>query len=126
MMSFESCEIVLECRANPLELSAKPWHMCHVRSRFRFHTNGDIEMTAKKTTDHEARLRAAFNTMSGDEYQTIRDAYYKAVEGLQTLADALEWVAGATGDEVDPLLAEHLIVCSAMNAMHSSELGVIL
>jgi uncharacterized protein YukE len=126
MMSFESCEIVLECSANPLELSAKPWHMCHVRSRFRFHTNGEIEMAKKNTTDHETRLRAAFKTMSGDEYQTIRDAYYKAVEGLQTFADALERAVAPTGDEVDPMLAEHLIACSALNAMDSSELGRIL
>jgi hypothetical protein len=64
--------------------------------------------------------------MSGDDYQAIRDAYYKAVEGLRTLADALERVVAPTGDEVDPILAEHLIVCSALNAMDSSELGRIL
>jgi hypothetical protein len=52
-------------------------------------------MAKKNTTDHETRLRAAFKTMSGDEYQTIREAYYKAVEGLRTLADALEQVAGS-------------------------------
>ena len=83
-------------------------------------------MATKNTTDHETRLRAAFQTMSGDEYQTIRDAYYKAVEGLQTLADALERVVAPTGDEVDPMLAEHLIACTAINAMDSSELGRIL
>ena len=87
----------------------------------------DTTMTGnKKKTQHETRLRAAFKTMSGDDYQTIREAYYKAVEGLRTLADALEQVAGPTGEEVDPLLAEHLIACSALNAMDSSELGVIL
>lgn len=80
----------------------------------------------KNKTQHETRLRAAFKTMSGDDYQTIREAYYKAVEGLRTLADALEQVAGPTGEEVDPLLAEHLIACSALNAVNSSELGVIL
>jgi hypothetical protein len=83
-------------------------------------------MAKRNTTDHETRLRAAFKTMSGDEYQTIRDAYYKAVEGLRTLADALEQVAGPVGHEVDPLIAEHLIACSAINAMDSSELGRIL
>jgi hypothetical protein len=83
-------------------------------------------MAKKNTTDHETRLRAAFKTMSGDECQTIRDAYYKAVEGLRTLANALEQVAGPGGDEIDPLLAEHLIACSAINAMDSSELGQIL
>jgi hypothetical protein len=83
-------------------------------------------MATKNTTDHETRLRAAFKTMSGDEYQTFRDAYYKAVEGLQTFADALERAVAPTGDEVDPMLAEHLIACSALNAMDSSELGRIL
>ena len=83
-------------------------------------------MATKNTTDHETRLRAAFQTMSSDDYQTIRDAYYKAVEGLQTLADALERVVAPTGDEVDPMLAEHLIACTAINAMDSSELGRIL
>ena len=83
-------------------------------------------MATKNTTDHETRLRAAFKTMSGDEYQAIREAYYKAVEGLRALADALEQVAGPTAEEVDPLLSEHLIACSALNAMDSSELGVIL
>ncbi len=83
-------------------------------------------MATKNTTDHETRLRTAFKTMSGDDYQAIRDAYYKAVEGLRTLADALERVVAPTGDEVDPILAEHLIVCSALNAMDSSELGRIL
>ena len=83
-------------------------------------------MTRNKNHEHENRLRAAFQTMSGDEYQAIREAYYKAVEGLRTLADALEQVAGPSGDEVDSLIAEHLIACSAINAMDSSELGRIL
>jgi hypothetical protein len=64
--------------------------------------------------------------MDGNDYQAIRDAYYKAVEGLRTLADAFERVVAPAGNEVDPLLAEHLIACSAMNAMDSSELGRIL
>ncbi len=83
-------------------------------------------MATKNTTEHETRLRAAFQTMNGDDYQAIRDAYYKAVEGLQTLADALERAVAPTGDEVDPMLAEHLIACSALTAMDSSELGRIL
>jgi len=83
-------------------------------------------MAAKHKTEHETRLRTAFQAMDGDQYQAIREAYYKAVEGLRTLADALEQVAGPGGDEVDPLIAEHLIACSAINAMDSSELGRIL
>lgn len=87
----------------------------------------DTTVTGNKNkTQHETRLRAAFQTMSGNDYQTIREAYYKAVEGLRALADALEQVADPTGEEVDPLLAEHLIASSAMNVMDSSELGRIL
>jgi hypothetical protein len=125
-MSFESCEIVMECSAIPLELSAKPWHMCHVRSRFRFHTNGDIEMAKQTATPHETILRDTFRRMDGDEYQTILQAYYKAVEGLRALADALENAAEPFGESSQALIAEHLIACSAMNVMDSSELGRIL
>jgi len=80
----------------------------------------------KNKTQHETRLRAAFQTMSGNDYQTIREAYYKAVEGLRALADALENAAEPSGEASEALIAEHLIACSAINAMDSSELGVIL
>ena len=80
----------------------------------------------KNKTQHETILRNAFRRMDGDEYQTIRQAYYKAVEGLRALADALEHAAEPTGESSQALIAEHLIACSAMNAMDSSELGVIL
>ena len=83
-------------------------------------------MATKNTTDHETRLRAALKSMSSKDYQAIRDAYYKAVEGLQALAEILERVSEPTDNKVDPLLAEHLIACSAINAMDSSELGRIL
>lgn len=80
----------------------------------------------KNKTQHETRLRAAFQTMDGDEYQTIRQAYYKAVEGLRALADALENAAEPSRESSQALIAEHLIACTAINAMDSSELGVIL
>ena len=83
-------------------------------------------MASKKKTEHETILRNTFRQMDGDEYQTIRQAYYKAVEGLQTLADALENAAEPSGESSRALIAEHLIACSAMNAMDSSELGRIL
>ncbi|MBL8809488.1 MAG: hypothetical protein JNM43_04855 [Planctomycetaceae bacterium] len=81
-------------------------------------------MTTKRNTENETRLRDAFRAMNGDDYQTIREAYYKAVEGLRTLADALEQVAGS--DERDPMLVEHLIACYALTAMDRSLLGRIL
>ena len=48
------------------------------------------------TTD--AVLRGIFKSMDAHQAQEIRDAYYKAVEGLRTLADALE-IADAIRDE---------------------------
>ena len=76
-----------------------------------------------KTNERETNLRNAFRKMNADDYQTIRAAYYKAVEGLRTLADALERVdANATG----PLLEEHLTACQALDAMNNSLLGRIL
>ena len=83
-------------------------------------------MANKNKTEHETILRNAFRRMDGDEYQTIRQAYYKAVEGLRALADALENAAEPSGEASEALIAEHLIACSAINAMDSSELGVIL
>ncbi|MEZ6080756.1 MAG: hypothetical protein R3C56_35290 [Pirellulaceae bacterium] len=41
-----------------------------------------------KTTD--AALRQIFRAMEADQAQEIREAYYKAVEGLMTRAEALE------------------------------------
>ncbi|MBL8808734.1 MAG: hypothetical protein JNM43_01040 [Planctomycetaceae bacterium] len=81
-------------------------------------------MATKRNTETEANLRDAFRTMNGDDYQTIREAYYKAVEGLRSLADALEQAAGS--DEADPLLAEHVVACEALTAMDRSQLGRIL
>lgn len=80
-------------------------------------------MIAKMKNDHETRLRAALRTMDGEQYQTIRAAYYKAVEGLRALADALENAAPPSGEASDALIAEHLIACCAMNVMDDSDLG---
>lgn len=83
-------------------------------------------MTTTTTTPHETILRDTFRRMDGDRYHEIRDAYYKAVEGLQTLADALEAAAEPTGESCDSLIAEHLVACSAIETMNKSVLGRIL
>ncbi len=83
-------------------------------------------MTTTTTTTHETILRDTFRRMDGDQYQQIRDAYYKAVEGLRTLADALEAAAEPAGDSCDSLIAEHLTACSAIETMNKSVLGRIL
>jgi hypothetical protein len=70
---------------------------------------------------HETALKAAVKKMSGSDYQNVRESYYKAMEGLQALADALE----AAG-ESEAVMAEHLIACNALQAMRASVLGKIV
>lgn len=77
-------------------------------------------------TDTEKTLRDTFRTMNADHVQQIRDAYYKAIEGLQTLAEALELADARQPQAAGPLLDEHFIAIEAINAMQKSELGGIL
>jgi hypothetical protein len=83
-------------------------------------------MASHTTTPHETILRDTLRRMDGDQYQAIREAYYKAVEGLQTLADALENAAEPAGETCDAMITEHLIACEAIDAMNKSVLGRIL
>ena len=84
-------------------------------------------MTTKKTNDLETRLREAFRTMDPHRAQEIREAYYKAVEGLHTLAESLEVADIGVGETNDhALIEEHLIACMAIDAMKNSQLGRIL
>ncbi len=84
-------------------------------------------MNAHKTIENETLLRDAFRAMDGDRYQQIRQAYYKAIEGLHTLAETLE-VADAKqpGPASELLIGEHLFACEAIEAMKKSLLGRIL
>ncbi len=84
-------------------------------------------MAAQKNREHETLLRDAFRNMDADRAQEIRQAYYKAVEGLRSLADALE-IADATnpGPASELLIGEHLLACQAIDAMNKSLLGRIL
>ena len=77
-----------------------------------------------KVTD--AALRVIFNAMDGNKAQEIREAYYQAVEGLRTLADALEIADANQPESAGPLLVEHLYACEALDAMKRSRLGAIL
>lgn len=83
-------------------------------------------MASQATTPHENTLRDAFRQMDGDQFQQIRDAYYKAVEGLQALAETLESAAPPDGVACESLIAEHLVACSAIETMNKSVLGRIL
>ena len=74
----------------------------------------------------ETTLRQIFRTMDGNAAQEIREAYYKAVEGLRTLADALELADANQPEPAGPLIDEHLIACEALDVMKKSLLGRIL
>lgn len=77
--------------------------------------------------DAERTLREIFRTMPPDRAQTIREAYYKAVEGLSVLAETLEMADLELGGPHDhALIHEHLIACQAIEAMRQSQLGRLL
>jgi hypothetical protein len=78
-------------------------------------------------TDTEKSLRETFRNMNVDHATEIRRAYYKAMEGLQTLADMLELAdAVLPGPTNEQLMAEHLLACAALDTMGKSELGRVL
>ena len=84
-------------------------------------------MTNQNKTEREHDLRNIFRMMDAGQAQTIREAYYKAVEGLSTLAETLEITDLEMGSPHDhALIEEHLIACQAMDAMKASLLGRIL
>jgi hypothetical protein len=78
-------------------------------------------MTTKQT-----ELKTIFRTMDAQQAQEIREAYYKAVEGLQSLAKALEIADAQQENTAGPLLDEHFIAIEAVKAMSKSLLGRIL
>ena len=87
---------------------------------------GNTKMTNDKKTN-EKLLRDTFRTMDGNVAQEIREAYYKAVEGLRSLADALEEEdAKNPGPASELMIEEHLIACEAIESMKRSLLGRLL
>ena len=76
--------------------------------------------------EKQKQLRDLFKNMDPDRYQEIRDAYYKAIEGLQTLAEALEIADARQAKTAGPLLEEHFIALEAVEAMNKSNLGAVL
>ena len=84
-------------------------------------------MATNQNRKQETLLRDAFRQMDARQAQEIRQAYYKAVEGLRSLADALETAdAKLPGPASELLLGEHLLACAAIEAMNKSLLGRIL
>ena len=74
----------------------------------------------------DAGLRQIFRAMDAHQAQEIREAYYNAVEGLRSLADALEIADANQQESAGPLIVEHLYACEALEAMKRSRLGAIL
>lgn len=84
-------------------------------------------MTDRNRKEHECNLRNIFRTMDAARAQEIREAYYKTVEGLSTLAESLELADVEMGSPHDhALIEEHLVACLAIDAMKASLLGHIL
>lgn len=84
-------------------------------------------MNNPNKTEAERNLREIFHAMDPHQAQTIREAYYKAVEGLSTLAETLEVADAEMGSPHDhAVIHEHLIACQAIDAMKASLLGRIL
>lgn len=102
--------------------------MAHVSlTRENAPDTGATTMTNPNTPAAERSLREIFRTMDAHRAPGIREAYYKAVEGLSTLAESLELADLELGGPHDhALIHEHLIACQAMDAMRQSLLGRIL
>ena len=83
-------------------------------------------MTTADKQASEKILRDAFRTMDPHQAQEIREAYYKAIEGIHALAELLEIADAQQPQTAGPLLTEHLLACEAIDAMKKSQLGKIL
>jgi len=64
--------------------------------------------------------------MDAHQAQEIREAYYNAIVGLRTLADALEIADAEQMPSAGPLLTEHFNAVQALDAMKNSRLGAVL
>ena len=73
----------------------------------------------------ESQLRETFRAMDPQQAQEIREAYYKAVEGLHTLAESLI-EAGTEIKDDNGLIKEHCYAQTAIKGIENSLLGRIL
>jgi hypothetical protein len=85
-------------------------------------------MTKKNNTTpeqaaYDAKIRAALSGLTPEAFQQIRDAYYKAVDGLIALAEALEENAPAEGGV---LIEAHLWASQAETTLDKARLGKVL
>jgi len=109
-----------------LDVLAKAWELCRNAKRNPQRKHGEMTMTTADKKANEKILRDAFRTMDPHQAQEIREAYYKAIEGLMTLSEALEIADAQQPQTAGPLITEHLLACEAIDAMKKSLLGKIL
>jgi hypothetical protein len=81
---------------------------------------------ANNNQNTNATLRQIFKAMDAHKAQEIRDAYYKAIEGLMTLSETLEIADAEQTQTAGPLLDEHFNAIEALTAMRRSRLGAVL
>ena len=81
---------------------------------------------ANTNQNTDATLRQIFKAMDAHQAQEIREAYYKAIEGLMTLAETLEVADAQQIPTAGPLLDEHFNAVEALTAMRRSRLGAVL
>lgn len=74
-------------------------------------------MTTNENKANEAALRHIFRTMNAHQAQEIPEACYKAIEGLQSLAEALEIADARQSQCASPLPTEHFFAIEAIEAM---------
>ncbi len=88
----------------------------------------EITMAAKTQmqVETETKLRGIFKGMDAHQAQEIREAYYKALEGLMTLSQALEIADAKQTPSAGPLLDEHYLAVQALDALKHSRLGAVL
>jgi dimeric dUTPase (all-alpha-NTP-PPase superfamily) len=101
--------------------------MCVIET-IPFHpADGNITMAnANEDTNIDAKLRRIFKDMEAHQAQEIREAYYKAMEGLMSLSEALEIADAQQEQTAGPLLDEHFNAAEALTAMRRSRLGAVL
>jgi len=116
-------QILFIFRARALEVFRKPWLMCvnenAINNLFR---TGNKTMNAKKRKTND-KLREILRNLDPATHQEIREAYYKAIEGLETLAQSLEIADARQTESAGPLLDEHFIALEAVDAINNSQLG---
>lgn len=71
----------------------------------------------------DPKLAVLLRNLDPATHQEIREAYYKAIEGLATLAESLEIADAKQTITAGPLLDEHFIALEAVDAMNRSSLG---